>query len=208
MINGHVNGKQPGRLHAFDRWAPTHWEVPNVIFRDKSLVQDSKHRNWQKRPTLTHRWVLVLKSSFHAPQNSRPQYFILQSRRFFLPTIWSTFGWSPPHVVKTTTTQTSSPKNTTPKTSSNIIILMESSKNEISTPGVPHLQLLMGTKNLWGGMNETITLSQCALQRGVSYKVGSGEQSLDSEMAEVVVILEPVKPIIRDSFSHGPPNVF
>ena len=57
-------------------------------------------------------------------------------------------------------------------------------------------------------MNETITLSQCALQRGVSYKVGSGEQSLDSEMAEVVVILEPVKPIIRDSFSHGPPNVF
>ena len=57
-------------------------------------------------------------------------------------------------------------------------------------------------------MNETITLSQCALQRGVSYKVGSGEQSLDSEMAEVVVILEPVKPIIRFSFSHGPPNVF
>ena len=36
-------------------------------------------------------------------------------------------------------------------------------------------------------MNETITLSQCALQRGVSYKVGTTEQSLYSEMAEAAV---------------------
>ena len=51
-------------------------------------------------------------------------------------------------------------------------------------------------------MNETITLSQCALQRGVSYKVGTTEQSLHSEMAEAVVILESVKAIIRFSLSH------
>ena len=57
--------------------------------------------------------------------------------------------------------------------------------NEISInlrqPQEFHLQLY------WGGMNETITLSQCALQRGVSYKVGTAEQSLYSEMAEAVV---------------------
>ena len=72
--------------------------------------------------------------------------------------------------------------------------------NEISInlqqPQEFHLQLY------WGGMNETITLSQCALQRGVSYKVGTAEQSLYSEMPEAVVILESVKAIIRFSLSH------
>ena len=72
-----TNGKT-ATFHDFDRWAPTHWEVPNVISRDKSLVQDSKQLQKLKTKAYTLSPHLIESRYrfffFNAPQTQAMQY--------------------------------------------------------------------------------------------------------------------------------------